>query len=255
MVFLWCRRQSATFFCHSVLLKAGLILSSVVVLATGCGQSSESSPTAATPSASVTPSPSAIAEAEPDPSPTTPVPEEADSTQISATGIGPAQLGMTLGDLKSALGSETEFSVKSPFIVDFDAIAVEQDGEVLFYILSLPGEPPTDADPIEGLYTDNPKFRTDAGVGPGVSIAQAEQAYGDVTLSYNTQNESREYARFERQPSANISFATGNGSQNPAGVYPSPTQDYNETQEYRSDATIQSVLVVCLTEGCTPPAN
>lgn len=239
---------------HLALFKIGLLCTSLVVLAS-CGQSSESSPTAATPTASVdSPSPSVV-EVEPSPSVASPTPKAADSTMISATGIGPAQLGMTLGDLKAALGSETEFTVKSPFIVDFDAIAVRRGEEVLFYILSLPDQPLTDADPIEGLYTDNPKFRTDAGVGPGTSLAQAEQSYGPVTLSYNTQNESREYARFARQPSANISFATGNGNQNAAGVYASPTQEYNETKQYRDNATIQSVLVVCLTEGCTPPTQ
>jgi hypothetical protein len=184
-----------------------------------------------------------------------PPPETADSKLISATGIGPAQLGMTLGDLKTILGSEFQFTVESPFIVDFDAIAVRQGEKALFYILFLPGQPLTDTDAIEGLYTDNPDFRTNQGVGPGTPIQEAEQAYGTATLSYNTQNESREYVRFAQQPSANISFATGNGSQNAAGIYPSPTQDYNETKQYRDDATIQSVLVVCLTEGCAPPTN
>lgn len=245
----------ATLPSHLNLFRLGLVLTSLTVLATGCGGASETSAADSTPTASVaSPSPAVVAE-EPSPSVSSPTPESADSTLISATGIGPAQLGMTLGDLKAALGSETEFAVESPFIVDFDAIAVRQGEEVLFYILSLPDQPLTDADPIEGLYTDNPKFHTDAGVGPGISLPQAEQAYGTATLSYNTQNESREYARFERQPSTNLSFATGNGNQNTAGVYPSPTQEYNETQEYRDDATIQSVLVICLTEGCTPPID
>jgi len=237
------------------LFKVGLAFASFMVLATGCGTPSESSSTTSTPTVSASPESPTVVAVEPSPEAPSPTPEATDSTLISATGIGPAQLGMTVGDLKQALGAETEFTVESPFIVDFDAIAVRQGEEVLFYILSLPGTPPTDADPIEGLYTDNPKFRTDADVGPGTTLQSATQAYGPVTLSYNTQNESREYARFQQQPSTNISFATGNGNQNPAGIYPSPTQEYNETSEFREDATIQSVLVVCLTEGCTPPTN
>lgn len=237
------------------LFKMGLVSVSFMVIATGCGSSSESPPTASTPTVSASPISPTVPEVEPSPELPSPTPAAADSTLISATGIGPAQLGMTLGDLKQILGTETEFTVESPFIVDFDAIAVRQGEEILFYILSLPGTPPTDADPIEGLYTDNPKFRTDADVGPGTPLQTATQAYGSVTLSYNTQNESREYARFAQQPSTNISFATGNGNQDPAGVYASPTQEYNETSEFREDATIQSVLVVCLTEGCTPPTN
>ena len=254
MSFLFPQRSTTTILAPSF-LRIGLVLTSFMIIATGCGPSSDSSPDTSTPTASVSPASPSVAEVEPEPETPSPTPKDADSTVISATGIGPAQLGMTIGALKEALGPETEFTVESPFIVDFDAIAVRQGEEVLFYILSLPGEPPRDTDPIEGLYTDNPKFQTDAGVGPGTSVQEAVQAYGPVTLSYNTQNESREYARFERQPSTNISFATGNGSQDPAGIYPSPTQEYNETSEFREDATIQSVLVVCLTEGCTPPTN
>ncbi|NJR61909.1 MAG: hypothetical protein HC769_25605 [Cyanobacteria bacterium CRU_2_1] len=159
---------------------------------------------------------------------------------------------MTLGALKQILGETAEFTVESPFIVDFDAIAVRQAGEVQFYILYLADESFTDEDVIQGLLTDNPKFRTAEGVGPGTLITEAEQAYGKATLSYNTQNESREYARFEKQPASNMSFATGSGNADSAGIYPSATSEYNETQEFRPDATIKSVLVVCLSETCAP---
>ncbi|HEY9643209.1 MAG TPA: hypothetical protein V6C57_22155 [Coleofasciculaceae cyanobacterium] len=171
---------------------------------------------------------------------------------ISAQGIGAARLGMTLAELKQALGSDVEFTVKSPFLVDFDAIAVRKNGEVQYYILYLAGQSFSDRDVIQGLVTDNSKFKTAEGVGPGTSLVEAERAYGKATLSYNTQNESREYARFERQPAANISFATGNGNTKPAGIYPSPTSDYNETHEFQANAAIQSVLVVCLTDACAP---
>jgi hypothetical protein len=159
---------------------------------------------------------------------------------------------MTLAELKQALGSDVEFTAKSPFMVDFDAIAVRKNGEIQYYILYLAGQSFSDTEVIQGLLTDNPTFQTAEGVGPGTTLSVAEQAYGKATVSYNTQNESREYARFERQPAANISFATGNGSTKPAGIYPSPTREYNETQEFQADATIQSVLVVCLTDACAP---
>jgi hypothetical protein len=238
---------------HQLLLRKGLILAGLIVLATGCGRASESSPTE-TPSASTPVTPSPIAEAETNPSPAS-SPAATDSTVISPEGMGSAQLGMTLGELKGILGDETEFAVESPFIVDFDAIAVRRNGETLYHILYLAGETFGDDDVIQGLYTDNTRFRTAEGVGPGTPLTEAEQAYGEATLAYNTQNESREYARFERQPASNVSFATGNGNQNPAGVYASSNEDYNETTEFRSDATIQSVLVICLTDGCAPAAN
>ncbi|PSB04775.1 hypothetical protein C7B76_31980 [filamentous cyanobacterium CCP2] len=162
---------------------------------------------------------------------------------------------MTLGELKDVLGAEAEFTVESPFMVDFDAIAVRQNGEVAYYVLYLAGETLTDADVIQGLLTDNPEFQTAEGVGAGTPIAEAEQVYGSANLSYNTLNESREYARFQRQPANNISFATGNGNQNPAGIYADATGEYNETGDFREDATIQSVLVICLSEVCAPPAG
>ncbi|MBD2088538.1 hypothetical protein H6F67_01470 [Microcoleus sp. FACHB-1515] len=169
---------------------------------------------------------------------------------ISETGIGAAQLGMTIAQLRQTLGTSAEFVVQAPFMVDFDAIAVRQNGQIQYYILYLAGQQPNENLPIQGLLTTNPRYKTAAGVGVGVSIAQAESAYGKAILSYNTQNESREYARFEHQPADNISFGTGNGAQQTAGVYPAGNGEFRETQEYRSDAVIQSILVVCLAQGC-----
>ncbi|MBI4782100.1 MAG: hypothetical protein HY785_12380 [Oscillatoriophycideae cyanobacterium NC_groundwater_1537_Pr4_S-0.65um_50_18] len=159
---------------------------------------------------------------------------------------------MTLAELKQTLGQDAEFLVKAPFIVDFDAIAVRKGGEIQYYILYLAGQSFSDQDVIQGVLTDNPKFLTAEGVGAGTTLESAVQAYGQATLSYNTQNESREYARFDRQPAANISFNTGNGNATPAGIYASPLSEYNETQEFQPEATIRSVLVVCLTDACAP---
>jgi hypothetical protein len=169
-------------------------------------------------------------------------------TLISPTGIGQAQLGMTLGDLKTELGDTAEFMERSPFMVGFDAVAVSRDGVVLYYILHLAGEPLEEEDIIQGLLTDNPEFQTLEGVGPGTLIQTGEAIYGEATLSYNTDNESREYVRFEGQPAANLSFGTGVGGD--AGVYSNPVGGFNETQEYHEDAAIQAVLLVCLTETC-----
>lgn len=227
----------------TLLLTAALLLPS-------CNRSSESIDTqsSASPSASSSATPSAASEASP--SPDQPQANASENTVISDKGISAAQLGITFAQLKQTLGDEVTFTVKSPFMVDFDAVAVSKGGEVQYYILYLANQPFNDNDVIQGLLTDNPKFRTAEGVGAGTTIADAVKAYGNATLSYNTQNESREYARFDRQPAANISFATGNGNQQTAGVYASPTSEYNETQQFRPDAKIKSVLVVCLADAC-----
>lgn len=169
---------------------------------------------------------------------------------ISAQGMGEARLGMTLAQLQQTLGPEYTFAARSPFMVDFDAIAVLYGGEVQYYILHLAGQPLSPNDTIQGLLTDNPAYRTAQGIGATVPLRQAEAVYGRATLSYHLSNESREYVRFQRHPATNISFATGNGNSNSAGIYPSPSGEYNETQQYRDDGTIQAVLVVCLSPTC-----
>lgn len=162
---------------------------------------------------------------------------------ISADGIGTAKLGMTVGKLKQVLGSNAEFKVVSPFMVDLDTIAVSQSGEVQYYILYPAGTTFSDANSIELLLTENTNFRTVEGVGPGTSLEQAEAVYGEATLSYNTQNESREQVRFTNQPVENLVFQPTAPNQDFAGIYPSPSGEYNETKKFQEAASIRSVLV------------
>lgn len=162
---------------------------------------------------------------------------------ISATGIGSARLEMTLGQLKQALGENAKFQVVSPFIVDFDAIAVSQSGKVQYYIIYPAGTTLAETDPIELLLTENPNFRTAEGVGPGIPLKQAEAVYGDTNLYYNTQNESREQVKFANQPAQNLFFQPTAPEQEFAGIYQSPLAEYNETKKFHETASIRSVLV------------
>lgn len=162
---------------------------------------------------------------------------------ISAEGIGPAKLGLTFGQLKQVLGSDAEFKVVSPFMVDLDAIAVSKSGQVQYYILYPAGTTFSDSDSIELLLTDNPDFRTTEGVGPGTPLKQAEVVYGDATLSYNTQNESREYVRFANQPAQNLLFRPAISNQQFSGIYSSSTEEYKETKKFQESVSISSVLV------------
>ncbi|MGJ3252784.1 MAG: hypothetical protein ACFE0J_16880 [Elainellaceae cyanobacterium] len=127
---------------------------------------------------------------------------------ITHNQIGPARLGMTLGELKQQLGDRAEFVVEQSFMVDFDAIAVRQNGDTLFYIIQSEHEPMQDDDPIQLLLTTNPAFRTPEGVGPGLSINQAVSVYGQPTLSYNSQNEMRESVKFADFSASNVVFRT-----------------------------------------------
>ncbi|MGB3495639.1 MAG: hypothetical protein WBA57_23115 [Elainellaceae cyanobacterium] len=177
-----------------------------------------------------------------------------DASLISTNGVGKAKLGMTFAELKQELGAGTEYTVESPFIVDFDAIAVRQNGELQFYVLYFSGEAFEDDSIVQAVLTTTATFRTDANVGPGTPIAEAEAAYGNAILSYNLANESREYVRFENSPANNILFGTyggGSVSDGYAGIYATPTAEYNETEEYAEGAAIQVVLVTCLAETCS----
>jgi len=161
---------------------------------------------------------------------------------------------MTLGELKQKLGAEAQLTAQSPFMVDFDAIAIRQNGQVQYHILYLAGQTFGDRDLIQGLMTSNSGYKTAKDVGPGTLLTQAEAAYGKATLSYNTQNESREHVRFEQQPAPNLSFRTGTAGQQSAGIYPTSAGEYHETQQFKKDAAIDSVLVVCLSQECAAPA-
>jgi hypothetical protein len=170
-------------------------------------------------------------------------PPIADNFLISEEGIGFARLGMTLQQLKQKLGTEAKFEVVSPFMVDWDAIAVYQTGTVQYYILYPSGTTLSDSEKIELLLTNNPNYRTVEGVGTGTSLTQAEAIYGKAILSYNTQNESRELVRFTNYSPQNIIFQPTVPSRSFAGIYPSPSGEYNETKNFHDLAIIRSVFV------------
>lgn len=226
----------------------------------GCGETSttanEDSPVTGNPATEKTTSPVEDAN-NPTESPTTSVPQSAivsEEHQITEDSIGQAKLGMTLGELKEMLGEEAAFSEVSPFIVDFDAIAVSQNDEVQYYILYPAGTTFQDSDVIEVLSTDNPDYLTAEGVGAGTTLEQAEEAYGNATLSFSYANESREYVKFENL-SQDINFRLGAANDNSfSGVYSSPMEEYNETTQYQDPATIRSVEIYCR-EECPSAGN
>ena len=67
---------------------------------------------------------------------------------------------MTFGQLKKALGSTAQFKVQSPFMVDFDAVAVSLSGKVQYRIIYAAGTKLKDTDVIELLMTDNSNYKT-----------------------------------------------------------------------------------------------
>lgn len=184
----------------------------------------------------------------------TPNPPPTQNQLIWAEGIGPAKVGMTLGQLKQILAGKAEFTVKSPFMVDFDAIAVSQQGQEQFYILYPAMSRLADTDVIEALVTNNPNYRTTQGVGPGTPIKQAEAVYGQASLTYNTLNESREYVKFAKFNTTAIAFRTkAPEGKNFAGIYPVSKGESKQTKQFQKTATIRLVEVYCR-NNCPLPA-
>lgn len=186
----------------------------------------------------------------------------AEERLISAEGIGKAKLGMTVAQLKQISDPDTKFEVVSPFMVDVNAIAVSQDGLVQYYILypagttSHPdGSTPTDRDRISMLITDNYNYQTREGVKVGMPIEEAEEIYGNATLAYNIEGESREYITFGKKNPNNLRFRASyfkeiSNGLGYAGIYPEYPGVTYTTDKYRKDAAIAAIEVFCLPESC-----
>ncbi|MEG4404594.1 hypothetical protein [Microcoleus sp. MON2_D5] len=165
------------------------------------------------------------------------------SLTISERGIGAAKLGMTFGELKKALGSTALFKVER-VMVDFEGVAVSQSGKVQYWII-YPGRTKLkDGDVIEELMTDNSNYKTAQGLGPGMTLKQAEAIYGKATLGYNTSYEPVEVLVFANQPNKKIMFAPKAEGRRYAGIYGASQGSLHQTNKYQPNAVIRQVRVV-----------
>ena len=172
---------------------------------------------------------------------------------ITSDGIGPAKIGDTYGQIKQALGADYSFIDEPSFMVDLSAIAVLREGisapfggqAVAFYLVYNEGDPLTDSTPINLIVTSNPNYHTAEGTGPGTLLANAVRDYGKITLGFNTQAESREFASFERGP-ARLDFRTEALTHGFAGDYSVPDAirgEFNQTSAFFENASISQVWV------------
>ena len=165
-------------------------------------------------------------------------------SRISNEGIGPARLGMTLGQLKAVLGQTVQFKTEPLYMDGFDAVAVVRAGAVQFRILHPAGRRLRDQDTLQILVTENPAYQTAEGIGPGVALARAESVLGKALLQYNEENESREDLSFAKQAQGRVSFTPGADGQAFAGVYSaSDTGPAFSTGRYHPHAQIRWVWV------------
>lgn len=177
---------------------------------------------------------------------------------ITADGIGAATVGMTLGQLRTALGPTAAIGDPSDrFMVDVTALPVIEGPDTLYHLLFPVGTTVDENTPLELVATTHPLARTADGVGTGVTLEAAAERYGPPTLSYSIHDESREYARFPDQPGDRIRFrvAPAPGLSSLAGTYATDAE-YNETTEFDPEARIFMALVrlrTAATSGAAPP--
>ncbi len=173
---------------------------------------------------------------------------------ITPQGIGPAKIGTTYGQIKQALGSAYTYSEVSPFMVDFAAIAVLREGisgffpgrAIAFYLVYPEATAISDGTVINTFITANPKYQTAQGTGPGTLLSEAIKDYGKALLSFNTDSESREFVKFEREPSG-LLFRPEALTHSFAGDYSVPDASrsggFNQTPAFFENASISQVYV------------
>jgi hypothetical protein len=123
-----------------------------------------------------------------------------DLHRITAEGIGPVRLDMTLGGARVAMATAR-----------FDRIADEGDAKVSVRsgperIMVLDAAEDDTAEPIDwartlvGLETFDSLCRTDAGIHPGSTLAQAQRAYGRIEGILVDDTDAKAFLRFEHPP-------------------------------------------------------
>jgi uncharacterized protein YecT (DUF1311 family) len=159
---------------------------------------------------------------------------------------------MTLEKVRGLLGPDQSLTPQPNLLVDWDGMVLKEKETPLIYLLYPAGTVITDNSTVGLLMVVDPRYTTPEGIGPGSPIAAAEAVYGQATLSYNTDNEMREYVRFAQSPSY-LSFRTEGTPDQWVGRYSgSADGSYYETQEFDPEGKIQSILVDGFLTGVAP---
>jgi hypothetical protein len=159
---------------------------------------------------------------------------------VSASGIGPVRLGMTVAQARQALhGFDLSRASDAEGVALIDAT---QSGRTMLRLFA--GEDDADAAidstaTIISIEAVDPAFRTAAGIGPQSPFSAVEQAYGRLVRIQRSEVEQREYAEFEHQPPG-LAFRVAGADGGEAGDY-EPGADM--TSRARPDARILFVTV------------
>ena len=163
---------------------------------------------------------------------------------ITPESLGLADVGETLGDLRDVIGDQPIRFVAS-YTDGLSAVCVEDDdGAELYCAAFARTSQPSEDSVVIRLSTRHPRFRTQEGVGPGVSVEDAAVVYGDAFLSLGA--DGVEYVEFDRGPPGTVDFrpVVPSDPQGRAGLYDEDDENaVRETEDYRDGAIIAAVDV------------
>ncbi|MEM6279458.1 MAG: hypothetical protein AAF733_08275, partial [Verrucomicrobiota bacterium] len=158
---------------------------------------------------------------------------------ITATSVGAAQIGMTIGEIRSEFpGARLERTSDGEGIA---YVAIIENEELLIEMVTDQYDveaPILDTERVAMIVVRHPRFATANGIRLGSDLGELDLRIGPVREILTSEIESREYASFERQPSG-LQFQILN-DENTAGIY---DPDTYKTKRFREGSYISSITV------------
>ena len=160
-----------------------------------------------------------------------------------------ARVGMTLESIRKA-SPDANWIYEHDFMVDFSALCAvqggEEDGETLFCAIVPENHKEDAAAKVAAIAVFSDQLATPEGAYAGMTVADAVKIFGEAKLSYNLENEAREYLVFEKAPKW-LSFQATSDSdpEGYAGVYAKKTDEAvsQETTKFAEDAVIDLLWI------------
>ena len=146
---------------------------------------------------------------------------------IDEYGIGPVKIGVNIGRLKAILGDSVQF-VSTTLGGIWNASALMWNNQIQLYILYPLGQTLRDTDRVSMVVTNNPNYRTKAGIRPNATIEDAVTLYGPATFMYQSQTPLEERIHFKNHTTKEWFVNFGESK---IGDYQNP-QLFNTTQQY-----------------------
>lgn len=153
---------------------------------------------------------------------------------ITEDGLGPITIGSSIDDVRDQLPDEYVIGDEVPIAPDLTGFVVSVEGAVHALI------PANGSDRVNGVIVLNDGYQTAQGIGPGSLVGDAEDLYGDASLSWSEEDQGRERVVFDNNP-AGLSFRTSEAVGPQAGIY---GNDQNNTVLYEPSSRLTSIWIV-----------